>query len=114
MALGVKTGVAILAVAFVAYPLVLNDPFYHDIGVSLLLAAISASAWNVIGGYAGQISVGHGMFFGIGAYAPMLVYRYGELPPVVGVPLGIALSLALAGVIGLPTFRLRGHYFSMA
>jgi branched-chain amino acid transport system permease protein len=109
-----KIRLAILAAAFVAYPLILNDPFYHDIGVSLLLAAITASAWNVIGGYAGQISVGHGMFFGVGAYAPMLAYRYSELPPVAGVPLGIGLSLVLAVIVGLPTFRLRGHYFSMA
>ena len=90
------------------------NAFYLDIGVALLLAAISASAWNIVGGYAGQISVGHSMFFGAGAYLPLLFYRYGELPPVAGVPLGIALSLVLAVIVGMPTFRLPGHYFSMA
>ena len=109
-----KIGVPALALALVVYPFVLNDPFYHDIGVALLLAAISASAWNIVGGYAGQVSVGHGMFFGIGAYVPLLVYQHGAWPPVVGVPIGIVLSVGLAVAIGYPTFRLRGHYFSMA
>jgi branched-chain amino acid transport system permease protein len=48
------------------------------------------------------------------AYLPLLVYHHWQLPPIVGVPIGIAISLVLAVIIGLPTFRLSGHYFSMA
>jgi branched-chain amino acid transport system permease protein len=103
-----------LAVVFILYPFVFSNAFYLDIGVALLLAAISASAWNIVGGYAGQVSVGHSMFFGAGAYLPLLVYHHWQLPPIVGVPLGIAVSLVLAVIVGLPTFRLSGHYFSMA
>jgi branched-chain amino acid transport system permease protein len=103
-----------LAAALLLYPLVLTGPFYQDIGVTFLLAAISASAWNIVGGYAGQVSVGHAMFFGIGAYMPLLFYSLWRLPPVAGVPAAILASVALAAVIGTPTFRLRGHYFSMA
>jgi branched-chain amino acid transport system permease protein len=103
-----------LAVVFLAYPFVFSNAFYLDIGVALLLAAISASAWNIVGGYAGQVSVGHAMFFGAGAYLPLLVYHHWQLPPIVGVPLGIIVSLVLAVIVGLPTFRLSGHYFSMA
>ena len=103
-----------LTLAFVLYPFVFSNAFYLDIGVALLLAAISASAWNIVGGYAGQVSVGHCMFFGAGAYLPLLVYHHWQLPPMVGVPLGIVVSLALAVIVGLPTFRLSGHYFSMA
>src|SRR3954447_16499771 len=103
-----------LTLAFLIYPFVFSNAFYLDIGVALLLAAISASAWNIVGGYAGQVSVGHCMFFGAGAYLPLLVYHHWQLPPIVGVPLGIIVSLALAVVVGLPTFRLSGHYFSMA
>ena len=69
-----KIGVPLLALAFLVYPFALNDPFYQDIGVAVLLAAISASAWNIVGGYAGQVSVGHSMFFGLGAYTPLLFY----------------------------------------
>jgi branched-chain amino acid transport system permease protein len=89
-----------LAVVFVAYPLVFPNAFYLDIGVALLLAAISACAWNIVGGYAGQVSVGHCMFFGVGAYLPLLVYHHWQLPPIVGVPVGIAVSLLLAIVVG--------------
>ena len=103
-----------LAAALLVYPALVTNPFYQDAGALVLLAAIGASAWNIVGGYAGQISVGHAMFFGVGAYLPLLVYQHWQLPPLAGIPLGIAASLLLALVIGLPTFRLQGHYFSMA
>jgi branched-chain amino acid transport system permease protein len=107
-------GTIALAIAFIAYPFVFSNAFYLDIGVALLLAAISASAWNIVGGYAGQVSVGHCMFFGAGAYLPLLVYHHWQWPPIVGVPIGILVSLVLAVIVGMPTFRLTGHYFSMA
>jgi len=103
-----------LAAGLLLYPFIFTGAFYWDIGVAFLLAAISASAWNLVGGYAGQVSVGHSMFFGIGAYLPLLVYQLWGWPPVAGVPAGMAVSLLLAAVVGVPTFRLRGHYFSMA
>jgi branched-chain amino acid transport system permease protein len=104
----------IVGVLLMAYPWVMTGPFYERMGADLLLAAIGASAWNLVGGYAGQISVGHAVFFGAGAYAPLLVFTHWALPPLAGVPLGVLVSLAVAVVIGMPTFRLQGHYFSMA
>ena len=107
-------GWLVLAAVFLAYPWVLSDPFYQRMGALVVLYAISASAWNLVGGYAGQISVGHAVFFGAGAYMALFVYDRFGLPPVAGVPLGIVVSLAIAAVIGTPSFRLRGHYFAMA
>lgn len=107
------TGLVVL-VALAVVPLLVVDLFYQRVATLVLLGAISASAWNLVGGYAGQVSVGHAMFFGAGAYASLLVYTAFGWPPVAGIPLGIAVSLVLGTVIGLPTFRLRGHYFSMA
>jgi branched-chain amino acid transport system permease protein len=112
--LSARAVIPALAAALFLYPLVLSSPFYLDIGVTFLLAAISASAWNIVGGYAGQVSVGHSMFFGLGAYAPVLVYTLWGWPLVAGIPLGIFLAVVLAVLIGMPTFRLTGHYFSMA
>ena len=109
-----RLGLFLLGAGLVLYPLILSGPFYRDIGVTFLLAAISASAWNIVGGYAGQVSVGHSMFFGLGAYMPLLVYTLWGWPPIAGIPIGIALAIGLAVVIGMPTFRLTGHYFSMA
>jgi branched-chain amino acid transport system permease protein len=109
-----RLSLILLAAALLFYPLVFTDAFYRDIGVTFLLAAISASAWNIVGGYAGQVSVGHSMFFGLGAYAPLLFYNLWGWPPLVGIPVGVVLAVALSAVIGMPTFRLTGHYFSMA
>ena len=94
-----RVAILLLAAALLLYPLVLPGAFYRDIGVTLLLAAIAASAWNIVGGYAGQVSVGHSMFFGLGAYAAAAgsINLWGW-PPLVGIPVGIALSVALAVV----------------
>lgn len=105
----------VLLVAIVlAYPLVFSSPFEQRLGALVLLYAIMASSWNIVGGYAGQISVGHVVFFGCGAYAAMGAYAHFGLPPVVGIPGGIVLAVAIAAIVGVPTLRLSGHYFSMA
>ena len=88
--------------------------FLDDVGTTLILAAIGASAWNIVGGYAGQVSVGHAIFFGSGAYVTLLVYELWELPPLLGLPLAMIVAVLFAFAIGLPSFRLTGHYFSMA
>src|SRR6201995_5669359 len=98
----------------IAYPLLFSTPFQQRLGALVLLYAIAASAWNIVGGYAGQVSVGHVVFFGCGAYAAMGAYAHFGLSPLVGIPLGIVFAVAIAAIIGTPTLRLSGHYFSMA
>jgi branched-chain amino acid transport system permease protein len=109
-----RAGVTLVVAGLLLYPLVFTGAFYRDIGVSFVLAAISASAWNIVGGYAGQVSVGHSMFFGLGAYTPLLFYNLWGWPPLLGIPIGVVLAIALSIAVGTPTFRLSGHYFSMA
>lgn len=105
----------LIALALVIlYPLVFTTPFQQRLGALVLLYAIAASAWNIIGGYAGQVSVGHVVFFGCGAYASMAAYSHFGLPPLAGIPAGVAAAVLIAAVIGVPTLRLSGHYFSMA
>lgn len=101
-------------VLLVAWPLLTQDVFLQRIGALVLLSAISASAWNLLGGYAGQVSVGHAIYFGAGAYSSLVVYTQLGWPPIAGAPIGIIVSCALSLLVGTPTFRLRGHYFSMA
>jgi branched-chain amino acid transport system permease protein len=98
----------------IAYPLLFSTPFQQRLGALVLLYAIAASAWNIVGGYAGQVSVGHVVFFGCGAYAAMGGYAHFALPPLVGIPAGIVIAVTIAAIIGGPTLRLSGHYFSMA
>jgi branched-chain amino acid transport system permease protein len=98
-----------------AYPLLtMSFPVYQRLGALVLLSAIGASAWNLIGGYAGQVSVGHAVFFGAGAYSSIAVYTHFGLPPIAGAPIGALIAVAIAALIGVPTLRLSGHYFSMA
>ena len=97
-----------------AFPLVAQTPFLQRLGALVLLYAVAASAWNIVGGYAGQISVGHVVFFGCGAYGALAGYTHLGLPPIAGIPLGAAVSVAIAALVGVPTLRLSGHYFSMA
>jgi branched-chain amino acid transport system permease protein len=98
-----------------AYPLLTaGSAVYQRLGALVLLAAIGASAWNLIGGYAGQVSVGHTVFFGTGAYAAIAGYTHFGLPPIAGAPIGALVAILIAALIGVPTLRLSGHYFSMA
>jgi branched-chain amino acid transport system permease protein len=105
---------AALGAAMLVVPVTVPGAFYHRMLALVLLAAIVASAWNLVGGYAGQVSFGHAIFFGAGAYLPALVYARWQAAPTLGVPIGVAVAIVIAIVIGVPTFRLRGHYFSMA
>jgi len=109
-----RYGYSLLALGLLAFPLSFDNPYYEQLGSLVLLAAISASAWNLIGGYAGQVSVGNAVFFGAGAYMPLLFYKLWGISPLFGFPVGIAISIVIAVIIGIPTFRLSGHYFSMA
>ncbi|MBR1129177.1 branched-chain amino acid ABC transporter permease [Bradyrhizobium iriomotense] len=105
---------SVVAAFAIAYPLLLSSPFQQRLGALVVLYAIAASAWNIVGGYAGQVSVGHVVFFGCGAYAAMGAYAKFGLSPLFGIPGGIVLAVGLAAIVGVPTLRLSGHYFSMA
>ena len=109
-----RRGWVALAVALLAAPALFRNPFYERMIALMLLWAVLASAWNIVGGYAGQVSFGHAVFFGVGAYAPLLVYTHWQGVPLLGIPLGIVVSIGIAVLVGKPTFRLHGHYLSMA
>jgi branched-chain amino acid transport system permease protein len=109
-----RAAAPILGIVLLAYPLVFSTPFQQRLGALVLLYAVGASAWNIVGGYAGLISVGHAVFFGCGAYGALASYQYLGLPPIGGLPIGVAVSVMIAALIGVPTLRLSGHYFSMA
>lgn len=110
---GRYAGMAAVALLLVAYPLVVKTSFLQTIGVLALTMAIASTGWNILGGYAGQISFGHAVFFGTGMYGTTLLVTDGWSPWLTMVPVA-GLAALLGVLIGLPTFRLRGHYFSIA
>jgi branched-chain amino acid transport system permease protein len=95
-------------------PMVTRKPVLLDVWILVFLAIAQGAAWNVIGGYAGQYSVGHAAYFGMGAYTTMLLLELHQIAPWWGIGLAVLNSVLLSLVIGSITFRLRGPYFVLA
>jgi branched-chain amino acid transport system permease protein len=95
-------------------PLLVRDAFFLDSLVLIILWGALSAAWNVAGGYAGQVSLGHSAFFGIGAYSAALVSTRWQQSPWLGMLIGVALSLVAGGLIGYLSNRLRGPYFALS
>jgi branched-chain amino acid transport system permease protein len=105
---------AVFLVFFGLLPVVYSAPYQHNIAVLICLTALMATGWNLLGGFTGQISLGHALFFGIGAYTTAVGGVEFGLNPWLGMLLGAVIALLISFVVGLPVFRLRGHYFSIA
>jgi branched-chain amino acid transport system permease protein len=95
-------------------PVVVRDAFLLDGLILLLLWGATAAAWNVAGGYAGQVSLGHSAFFGLGAYSAALLGTRWGLSPWIGLLVGAALATAFGCIIGFLNNRLRGPHFVLA
>ena len=104
----------LLALA-VLFPFVFSSPFLVNFGVLALFYAFIGQSWNIAGGFAGQLSFGHVVFFGAGAYAStILQLRYG-LNPWLGLPVSALAGAVVGGIIGFLSFRagLKGSYFAL-
>jgi branched-chain amino acid transport system permease protein len=105
---------AALAALLVAMPLASGNPFFLHLCIQVLMWTALGAAWNVLGGFAGQVSFGHAALFGVGAYTTIILYLRMGLAPWWGMPLGGIAAAAVSLPIGLICFRLRGPYFSLA
>ena len=105
---------ALAGAALVAYPHVFDAPYQRHVLVMVFIYALMAQGWNVLAGYCGQISLGQAVYFGIGAYSAGFLYANYHISPWLGMLVGVVISVLVALGIGLPTFRLRGHYFAIA
>ncbi len=102
-------GVAVLGLAWF-----LLLPDYRTLGINMMLLAGWASAWDLLGGWSGQTSLGHAAFVGLGAYTLGVTANRWDLAPWWGALLAMALASVLALVWGKVTFRLRGSYFVLS
>jgi len=102
--------IVVLAIA----PLFTGSQYVLSIAVMTLLYAYLALSWNVLGGIAGQLSLGHSAYFGIGAYASTWLFVNMGISPWIGMWFGAALAIVAAVIVGMSSLHLRGAYFALA
>jgi len=102
----------LFAIGLLGAPLVAERGTLNDLW-NVAFAVVLASSWNLLGGFAGQVSLGYSAFVGIGAYTTVLLSLAGWNPTLT-LPIGALLAVAFSVAVGLPTFRLRGPYFTIA
>jgi branched-chain amino acid transport system permease protein len=103
---------AILIIA--ALPLLNSKPYFLQVFIMIMLFAYLSSAWNIIGGYTGLLSLGHSAYMGIGAYVSTILFIEYHLTPWVGMIIGGLIAGLFSLLIGYPTFKLRGTYYTLA
>jgi len=109
-----KLPLILAALIALGLPLVVTSATYLHILILLFLYAYLTTSWNLVGGFAGVLPLGHATFVGIGAYtSTILSLQYG-ISPWIGMLVGAVLSSIVGVIIGLPTFKMRGAYFALA
>jgi branched-chain amino acid transport system permease protein len=109
-----KALLALVLIIVFGLPLILRSPTYLHILVLLYLYAYLTTSWNLVGGFAGVLPLGHAAFFGIGAYTSTVLYVQYGVSPWFGMILGGLIASITGVMIGLPTFKMRGAYFALA
>ena len=106
--------VLVVAAVIAALPDLTHSRNVERLAFFVLWYAIMASAWNIIGGYAGQVSFGHAAFLGTGAYVTGILWSTFKVDPLLTIPLGGVIAALYSFLVGVPTLRLRGPYFAIA
>ena len=106
-------GAAVL-LALAVLPLPIRDVYTQNLIIITVLFAGLSQAWNILGGYCGQVSLGHALYLGIGAYVSTLLFVNAGVPPTLGMFAGGLAAGLCALLVGWPCFRLSGHYYAIA
>jgi branched-chain amino acid transport system permease protein len=104
----------ILAVVIVILPFVFPSAYYFRVAALVWVSALAALGLNILMGQAGQVSLGHAGFFGIGAYGAAVGPAHLSVPPLPAAVAAAALSAVIAFAVGRPILRLKGHYLAIA
>lgn len=107
-------GLYIVIAILLVLPFVLPNSFYMDLAIRMAINAIIVLGLNLLIGFAGQISMGHAGFLGIGAYASAVLPTHFGWHPLLAMGAGVAFTGLLAAVLARPIFKLKGHYLAMA
>ena len=106
--------IIIAFLVLVLMPLALNQSFMNHVMTMMCIWSIVGMGWNLIGGYAGQVSNGHALFYGFGAYSVALGMSLFKLSPWISMWIGVIISVLIAYLIGKPLLRFHGHIFAIA
>ena len=107
-------GLVVIMAVLVILPFILPNKFYVDLATRMAINAIIVLGLNLLIGFAGQISLGHAGFIGIGAYATAVLPTHFNIHPLLAMALGALAASLLAAVVARPIFKLKGHYLAMA
>ena len=107
-------GLYIIMAVLLVLPFVLPNSFYVDLAIRMAINAVIVLGLNLLIGFAGQISLGHAGFLGIGAYATAALPTHFGWHPLLAMAAGAAAAGLLAGIVARPIFKLKGHYLAMA
>src|ERR1700724_4589361 len=105
---------AALAAILIVLPMVVKSSFAIYIFIRILLFSFIGTAWNLMGGYAKQLSLGHAAYFGLGAYTSTILQINYDISPWIGMVAGGVVAMAASLPIGWLCFCLRGPYFTIA
>ena len=105
---------ALLLSPLCALPFLVRDVYTQNLIITTILFAGLSQAWNILGGYCGQISLGHALYMGIGAYVSTSLLVKAGIPPTLGMFAAAAVAGLMALLVGWPCFRLSGHYYAIA
>jgi branched-chain amino acid transport system permease protein len=102
-----------IAAVLVIVPFLFEDFTVFQINL-MLVYAIAVLGLNVLTGYGGQISLGHGAFYAIGAYTAAVLMEHAEMSAYMTLPIAALVSLVAGILVGFPALRLAGHYLALA
>lgn len=111
---GERVGLLIALAILLAVPLFIKNRYIVEIIILANIYAVYVASWDILCGYTGQVSFGHALFIGGGAYTAGLLNFYFKYPPWITVFSGGAVAAIFGLIIGTPCLRLRGPYFALA
>ena len=107
-------GLGLVIAVLLVLPFILPNSYYMDLAIRMAINAIIVIGLNLLIGFAGQISLGHAGFLGIGAYASAVLPTHFSFHPLLAMAAGAAATAVIAGVVAKPIFKLKGNYLAMA
>ena len=106
--------IVLVFLALFLFPVFQSQQFIINSMCLVMLYAFWATSWNILGGYAGQFSLGHACFLGLGAYTTGILFQHFDCSPWIGLLVSGLVAGLISLLIGIPCFRLSGSYFTLS